>query len=159
MHTEIKGYASGLAWGNTKSVLVETRPWALPTLGRVFSCSSWSFSLQDMSTNHHLLAWLQPCPSVPCIAHLAYLGDMQRCKCMNIRKTTHDAWVLMMQHKAIKERHDQQQLLSKQGNKINVKKKVWRRTRRNSDLTYFSQKVSTQRALLTLFRKAKQKKT
>jgi len=29
----------------------------------------------------------------------------------------------MMQHKAIKERHDQQQLMSKQGNKIKVKKR------------------------------------
>ena len=46
----------GLPGSNTKLVLVETRLWALPTLGRVFSYSSWS-SLQDTPTNSVL--WIQ----------------------------------------------------------------------------------------------------
>ena len=31
-------------------------------------------------------------PQAPLVAHLAYLGDMQQCKCMNLRKTVHDAF-------------------------------------------------------------------
>ena len=31
-------------------------------------------------------------PEAPSVAHLAYLGDMQQCKCMNLRKTVHDAF-------------------------------------------------------------------
>ena len=40
MNTEIKGYAPGLAWDNTKPILVLARPWAHPTLGRVFMIAS-----------------------------------------------------------------------------------------------------------------------
>jgi len=42
---------------------------------------------------------------------LAYLNDMQRCKCMNLRKTTPDAWVLMMQCNAINKKDQTGQLL------------------------------------------------
>ena len=45
----------GLPVSNTKSVLVLTRPWALPTLDWDFGCFSWSFSLQDTFTKHHLV--------------------------------------------------------------------------------------------------------
>ena len=48
---KIRVMLRGLPGINTKSVLVLARLWALPTLGRVFSCTSWSFSLQDTSTN------------------------------------------------------------------------------------------------------------
>ena len=71
----------GLAWDNTKSVLVQTRPWALLTLGRVFSCSSWSFSLQD--THPPMMSFglvLSLRASRLRIAHLAYLNDKQWCK-------------------------------------------------------------------------------
>ena len=35
-------------------------------------------------------------PEAPLVAHLAYLDDMQQCKCMNLRKTTHDAFISLM---------------------------------------------------------------
>ena len=31
-------------------------------------------------------------PQAPLVAYLAYLGDMQQCKCMNFRKIVHDAF-------------------------------------------------------------------
>ena len=45
----------GLPESNTKLVLVLTRPWALPTLSRIFDRSSGSFTLQDASTQHRLV--------------------------------------------------------------------------------------------------------
>ena len=67
----------GLPEGNTKSVLMLSRPWALPTLGRVFSCASWSFSLQDTSTTLSCGSVLPSRASRPCVVHLAYLNEMQ----------------------------------------------------------------------------------
>ena len=32
----------------------------------------------------------------PSVEHLAYLGDMQQCKCINLRKMTHDAFISLM---------------------------------------------------------------
>ena len=49
----------GLPEGNTKSVLMLLRPWALPTLGRVFGCFGGSFHLLEMSTEHRLVVRLQ----------------------------------------------------------------------------------------------------
>ena len=58
MHTEIKGYASGLAWGNTKSMLVLTRLWALPTLGQVFKLLQLvHLSLLSHDPVHHVLSY------------------------------------------------------------------------------------------------------
>ena len=45
--------------GNTKSVLRLLRPWALPTLGRVFGCFSESFHLLAISVEHRLVGRLQ----------------------------------------------------------------------------------------------------
>ena len=90
----------GLPGFDTKLVLVETRPWALLSLGRAFSCSSLIASLAQSMTQvgisifwigppvHHLLARLQLCPLVPRVAHLVYLDDMQRCKCNAIKGKT-----------------------------------------------------------------------
>jgi len=49
----------GLRGGNTESVLMLSRPWALPTLGRVFGCFSGSFHLLAISVEHRLVGRLQ----------------------------------------------------------------------------------------------------
>ena len=49
----------GLPEGNTKSVLMLLRPWALPTLGRVFDCFSGYFHLLAISVEHRLVGRLQ----------------------------------------------------------------------------------------------------
>ena len=49
----------GLPEGNTKLVLIFSRPWALSTLGRVFGCFSGSFHLLATSTEHRLMIRLQ----------------------------------------------------------------------------------------------------
>ena len=49
----------GLSGGNTKLVLKLSRPWALPTLGRVFGCFSESFHLLEMPAEHCLVVQLQ----------------------------------------------------------------------------------------------------
>ena len=83
----------GLPGSNTKLVLVLTRLWALLTLSRVFGCSSGSFFLQDASTQHRLVVRFRQH-----VLHVYTLYvDMQRGECMIIKKTTHDALVLMMQ--------------------------------------------------------------
>ena len=73
----------GLPVSNTKLVLFLARPWALPTLGRVFGCFLGSFHLLEISAKHRLMGQLHtacfPSTRVP----LAYLNEVQRCIGMN----------------------------------------------------------------------------
>ena len=79
---------------------------------------------------YHLLAQLQLYPLVPRVGHLAYLDEMQRSKCMNLKKhlmmhlkgiqSKHKAtiaWAQMMQCSATKKK-DNWQLFTEQHNKF-----------------------------------------
>ena len=71
----------GLPEGNTKLVLIRLRPWALPTLDRVFGCFSGSFHLLEMPTEHRLVVRLQHhvlhIHTLRPHIYLVYLNEMQ----------------------------------------------------------------------------------
>ena len=77
----------GLPEGNTKLVLKLSRPWALPTLGRVFGCFLGPFLLLEISAKHRLVVQLHTAGFTSTRRTSSVLSEVQRCICMN-------AWIM-----------------------------------------------------------------